>query len=245
MAKERNQNVTVDDEVILRLVTYNSNSYKDAASVDKVEIYRLDPTLCSEMNPDGRYLVDTITDITSTDTGQYSITLPTTSPAYTIGKYIDIWYVVFEDEEQQSQVINKFEIYPDLWYTSTMPAVYGFSFQFQPNRIRKGSKKWLQIKINPEVPRATDIERYYTNIAISSNLSVSIEQNCGQCVPPEETELIVEDDLVYIRDRIFGFYQLDTTENGLDLDCGIYNIWFTLNYADSIEVSPKMQFQIY
>ena len=245
MAKERNQNVTVDDEVTLRLITYNSNSYRNVASVDKVEIYRLDPTLCSETNPDGRYLIETINSIDSTDTGMYSITLPTPSPTYTIGKYIDIWYVVFVDEETPSQVVNKFEIYPNLWYTSTMPAVYGFSFQFQPNRIRKGSKKWLQIKINPEVPRATEIERYYTNIAISSNLTISIEQSCGQCVTPGENELIVEDELVYIRDRIFGFYQLDTTENGLDLECGIYNVWFTLNYADSIEVSPVMQFQVY
>jgi hypothetical protein len=50
---------------------------------------------------------------------------------------------------------------------------------------------------------------------------------------------------VTVRDKVFGFYKLDTTEDGLDLDCGVYDVWFTLSYAGSVEISPKMQFQIF
>lgn len=249
---ERNQNPTVGDTINLRLVTFNSNQLSNVLSVDQVEIYRLDPTLCSDTNPDGRYLVTTIlgNNVTNESTGSYLIALTTSSPTYTIGKYIDKWYVRFDtDDSDPAKVENHFEIYPDLWYTATMPAVYGFDFQFQPNRIRRGSIKWLIIKITPNVPRRTEIERYYTNLAISSNMTISMEKTCGQC-PPQQSDadcndLILDNDLVSVRDKVFGYYQLDTTENGLDLECGIYDVWFTLNYADSIEISPRMQLQIY
>jgi hypothetical protein len=247
--KERNQNPVIGDTVTLRIITFNSHNMASLNSVEKVEIYRLDQSLCSASNPDGRELVETINaaDVTLDSTGNYSVSLPITAPTYTISKYLDVWHVTFRDGDVVSQYENKFEIYPDLWYISTIPAVYGFEFQFQPNRIRKGSVKYLTIKIQPNVPRATELERYYTNLAIQSNLKISIEQNCGHCPIPEESDLrmIVEDELVTIRDRIFGFYKLDTSEDGLDLDCGIYNVWFTLAYADSIEISPKMQFQVY
>lgn len=242
MSKERNQNPTVGDTVTLRLITYNSNLLRNVSSVEKIEIYKLDATLCSDSNPDGRYLVETITDFTNESVGNYHIDLLTPGPQYTIGKYLDVWHVVFEDNDETVQIANRFEIYPDLWYTSTTPAVYGFDFQFQPNRIRKGSVKWLIIKIIPNVPRATEIERYYTNLAISSNLKINIEQTCGPCT---NEEIIVEDECVTVRDKVFGYYKLDTSESGLDLDCGIYNVWFTLQYAETTDISPKMNFQIY
>jgi hypothetical protein len=240
----RLQNPVVGDTIDLKLVTYNSNNLSDVSSIEKVEIYRLDPTLCSDTNKDGRYLVATIEDITTESTGQYSIDLETSAPLYTIGKYIDVWYVTFIEGEVQSQIENKFEIYPDLWYTSTLPAVYGFSFEFQPNRIRKGSVKWLIIKITPNVPRATEIERYYTNLAISSNLTITMELNCSPC-GPNDCNLIIDEDTVEVRDKVFGYYLLDTSEDGLDLECGLYDITLTLRYADSVEISPKMQVLIY
>lgn len=246
MSKERNQNPTPGDTLNLRLITYNSNNLRSVASVDKVEIYFLDPNQCSSTNLDGRTLVQTIdaADVTLEDTGKYLVALATPSPTYVIGKYLDVWHVVFEENDQVAQVENSFELYPDLWYTSTIPAVYGFDFQFQPNRIRQGSIKWLIIKITPNVPRATELERYYTNLAISSNLTINIEKTCSPC-PPTEPEMIVEDGIVDVRDKLFGYYQIDTTDDGPGFDCGIYAIWFTLSYAGSVEVSPKMQLQIF
>lgn len=69
-----------------------------------------------------------------------------------------------------------------------------------------------------------------------------MELNCGPC-PPNEQDLrvIIDRALVEERDKVFGFYLLDTK----DLDCGIYDIWFELNYADTIEISPRQQIQIF
>lgn len=248
MAKERNQNPTVGDTINLRMVTMNSNMPRDVTSIDSLEIYRLDPLTCSDTNTDGRILVQTVdtSSIVQESTGQYLLALTTSSPQYVIGKYLDVWEVIFEPGDSPALIENCFELYPDLWYTSTTPAVYGFNFRFQPNRIRKGSIKWLAIKIEPNVPRATDLERYYTNLAIAGTLKISIEQNCGPCPPLDDgNSIIVEDEVVEVRDKVFGYYKLDTTENGLDLDCGIYNIWFELSYGGSIDVSPKSQFLIY
>lgn len=246
--KERNQNPTVGDTLKLRLIAFNSNLQVDVESIEKIEVYKLDPTLCSSTNKDGRILVATIdgADVEAESTGSYSYSLELPGPTYTIGRYVDVWYVVPRDGDVPTQVENRFEVFSDLWYFSTIPAVYGFDFQFQPNMIRQGSKKWLTIKITPNIPRATDLERYYTNLAISSNLLINIESNCVPC-PPQETDLrmVVEDELVTIRDKVFGFYFLDLSEDGLDLPCGIYNVWFKLAYAESLEISPKMQFQVY
>lgn len=242
--KKRNQNPVVGDTIELNLVAFNSNNLADVHNIEKVEIYRLDPTLCSDTNSDGRYLVDTITDINNDATGVYTIDLVTSAPKYTIGEYIDVWYVTFNEDDVVSKKEERFSIYPNLWYTSTMPAVYDFSFQFQPNRIRKGSIKWLAIKIIPNVPRATDLERFYSNIAISSELKINIKKNCSKC-PEDDEDTIVEDEVVTERDKVFGFYKLDTTENGLDLEANsIYDIWFSLAYADTLTISEIMQFAV-
>lgn len=245
--KERNQNPIVGDTIKLRLVSYNSNNLANLSAVNSIDIYKLDPNECTKDNVDGRVLVTTITSdqVITDDTGMYSIDLVTSSPTYTIGRYLDVWHVVFAENDEVADIDNPFEIYSELWYTSTMPAVYGFDFQFQPNRMRMGSVKWLIIKITPNVPRATELERYYTNLAISSDMTINIEKVCGPCPPQGEGELIVCDDKVDIRDKLFGYYKIDTTDNGPGFDCGIYNIWFTLCYAGSIDVSPKNQLQIF
>jgi len=246
MTKERNQNAAIGDTLKLRLIAFNSNLQVDVDSIDRIEIYKLDPANCSESCKDGRTLVETIsgTYINADCTGSYSYDLVLEGPKYTIGKYIDIWYVSPRNGDPLLAIDNRFEVFSDLWYFSTIPAVYGFDFQFQPNMIRQGSKKWLTIKITPNIPRATELERYYTNLAISSNLLINIETNCSPC-PPADSGLIVEDAVVCVRDKVFGFYFLDLSEDGLDLPCGIYNVWFKLAYANSLEISPKMQFQIF
>jgi hypothetical protein len=239
--KERQQNPVVGDTVNLRLVTYNSNNPSDVNSITSVDIYALE---CNTTCKDGRRLVESIDGslVQHTDVGTYLLPLTTAAPEYVSTKYQDVWNVVFASGDVAAEINNNFQLYSDLWYTSVTPAVYSFDFRFQPNRIRKGSKKWLIIQILPNVPRATDIERYYTNLAISANLLISIELNCGPCVPPEEDlRLIVDSAPVDVRDKVFGYYFLDTT----DMDCGIYNVWFELDYAGNVDLSTKQQIQIY
>lgn len=248
MVKERNQNPAVGDTLRLRLVAFNSNMQVDVDSIEKIEVYRLGGGECSPANPDGRVLVATIDgdDVTTESTGTYKYELPLTGPTYTIGKYLDVWYIVPRDGDDVLPVTNRFEVYSDLWYFSTIPAVYGFDFQFQPNTLRQGSKKWLTIKITPNIPRATDLERYYTNLAISSDLTISIEKSCGPCMPEEQDlRMVVEDAPVTVRDKVFGFYFMDLSEDGLALPCGVYNVWFKLAYAGSLKISPKHQIQVY
>ncbi len=240
--KERYQNPTTTDTLNLRLFTYNSNNLQDVQSVSKVEIYFLDPTEVSETNRDGRRLVDTINVITQEDTGKYLITISMFQPKYTIGKYLDVWYLNFEGEESPATVSNPFEVYPDLWYTTPIPIVYDFAFTFRPNRLRKGAKQYLIIEITPNVPRGTDLARYYENLAIVSNLKISIEQKCGDCVPAEDDlRLIVDAAPVDYREKRFAYFLFDTS----DYDCGIYNVWFELDFGESIYLSNKNQLQIF
>lgn len=245
MAKERHQDPAVGDTLRLRLVTWNANTLTDVYSVEKVEVYFLDPTFVTIDNPDGRRLLTTVesADVVRSDSGNYYVDVVTSPPAWVIGKYIDVWTVVHNENDPDATWENCFEIFPNLWYSTTMPAVYGFNFRFQPNRIRKGSKKWLIAQILPNVPRATDLERFYTNLAIAADMKIYIEQECGPCpLPPEEDlRLVVDGEQVEVRDKVFGFYLLDTRE----LDCGIYNVWFELTYADTIELSEKMQLLIH
>jgi hypothetical protein len=92
------------------------------------------------------------------------------------------------------------------------------------------------------VPKGTDLGRYYENLIINSNVKISLELNCGNCVPTEEDLRLVLDQVsMDYREKNFAYYQLDTT----DLDVGIYNAWFTLEIGDNIYISDRMNLQIF
>lgn len=243
--KERMQNPVCGDTVKLRMFAYNSNNRADLKSVEKVDIYFLDPNEKTEVNPDGRRLVQTIPseNITNDQTGSYYVDVPLNDPLYTIGNYYDIWSVSFENDECSiAEITNSFKVYPDLWFTSPVPPVYDFSFQFRPNRFVMGSKRYLIIQITPNVPRGADLIPYYENLAIVSDLRVSIEKACGDCVPQEkDLRLVVDRQLVDYREKMYAYYFIDTTK----YDLGIYNVWFELTYAENTFVSEKNQLQIF
>lgn len=241
--KERFQNPVVGDDLKLRVFAYNSNNYRNFNSVTKVEIYAFDDEKTTA-NPTGKRLVQTIesADVTLDSTGQYSISVDLQQGTYTIGNYSDVWTVEVETGEPEAQIENRFEVFADLWFTSPVPVVYGFDFSFRPNKIRQGSKNYLIIDITPNVPKASDLDRYYQNLAIVSPLKISIEQECGDCIPAEQDlRLVVDEELVELREKCVGYYYLDTTE----MDCGIYNVWFQMDFGDTVHISDKQQIQIY
>jgi hypothetical protein len=236
---ERYANPTCGDNINLKLFVYNSNNLRDVESIEKIEIYYIEPT-------DGsRRLVETIQgdEVTQSDTGTYALTLALTSPTYTIGKYVDVWTVQFENTDCGTATIeNPFVIYPDLWFTTPIPPVYDFNLTFSPNKIVKGSKRYLIIKITPNVPRGADIISYYENLAIVSDVRISMAIACGECVPAEEDlRLVIDRELVDHREKQFAYYFLDTT----DLDEGIYDVWFELQYGENLYISEKNQLQLF
>lgn len=245
MSKERYQNPVVGDDVNLRLFTYNSNNRKNIKEVQQIDIFTLDPNEKSPENPEGLRLVQQIdpSGIIQEDTGQYLVSINLTDPLYTIGNYIDKWRVKFEDNDSAIAVVsNNFTIYPDLWFTTSIPPVYDFNFNFRPNRIRQGTKRYLIIQITPNVPRGADVLNYYENLAIVSDLRVSMELACGDCVPAEQDlRLVVDRQLVDYREKMYAYYFLNTSE----LDTGIYNIWFELAFGENIFISEKMALQIH
>ncbi len=251
MSVERNSNPIVGSEINLKLVLFNSNAPANVYSVDKVEIYKLGEDCIENCNPDGRILVETITDISNDNVGIYNILVEANSPAYTIGEYVDKWLVRYESIDVEPVAIeNRFKIYPSLWFSSTSEVLLSPTFSFTPNRIRKGSIKWIAIKVIPQVARGSDLERYYTNLITSSNLYVYFEKDCSVC-PSDDCgdDLILDSVKVENRDRCYGFYKLNTTDEGdnaLDLDEAIYSIWFKLEQGNGdIDISDKFQIQIY
>ncbi len=241
---ERYQNPAVGDTVRLRLFTYNSNNLSDVIAVEKVDVFFLDPEMRSAENPDGRRLVESFdgSAVTHEDTGTYLLPIDAEEAVYTIGRYVDVWTMSVNETQPSNTVEQFFDIYPSLWYSTPIPVVYDFNFLFQPNKFRKGSKQYLIIEIVPNVPTAGDLRKYYENLAIVSDLKISIEQACGDCVPTEEDlRLVVDKESVDYREKRFGYYQLDTG----DLDCGIYDIWFQLEFGGNVYISDRQHFQVY
>lgn len=241
---ERYQNPTTNDLINLRLFAYNSNNFADFREIVEVNIYYLDPNEITSENPDGRRLVETFsgTSVTSESVGQYLLQAQLEQNVYVIGKYCDVWTVsVFEDQPNQT-IEQYFEVYPALWYTTPMPIVYDFGFNFIPNKFRQNSKQYLIIEIIPNVPRASDLRAYYENLAIVADLKITIEQRCGDCLPAEQdARLIVEEASVDYREKRYGYYQLDTA----DMECGIYDVTFRLEMGNNVYISDRHQFQIY
>jgi len=244
--KERSQNPVVGDQIRLRLYTYNGNQRQNVFAVNNVKIYYLDPEHTSPDNTDGRTLFQTITtaNVTRDDTGEYYVTVDLTDPAFVIGRYIDIWDLEIEEGEPNATIEQNWQVYPDLWYTSTEPIIYDFSFAFRPNRFRYGEKKYLTIEVTPNVPTKSHLERYYENLIIASPLKISIEMACVDCMPAEEDlRLIVDNASVELRRQGEGIYFIDT--DTLEMECGIYNVWFEMEMGESKYISDKQQLEIF
>jgi hypothetical protein len=176
--------------------------------------------------------------------GEYSVTIPLTNTKYVIGSYRDQWGLEIEELQPESNIENKWRILPDLWYIGPEPFIYDFSFGFRPNRFRVCSKQYITIDVRPNVPTATDMERYYTALGIASTMKISIEMACGDCLPAErDLRLIVDRDELPIRKMCEGYYFLDT--EALELNCGIYNVWFEMDIGESRYISEKYQLEIY
>lgn len=247
-AKERNQNPVIGDELSLRLFTYNSNQRQPVLEVQKVEVFRLDPACADEDNPEGRTLVaefdpSEVEEVNDDFGVHYRVSFLLESELFTIGQYVDVWSVRFS-ENQSGTVTNEFLVLADLWYASDMPVVYDFSYGFRPNRVRKGEKRWLTVEVVPNVPRSSDMGRYYTNLMIASPLRISIEKVCGDCVPKEkDLRLVVDKASVEFRRDSEGYYFLDTV--ALNMECGIYNVWFEMEFGENTYISDNLQLQVY
>lgn len=240
----RYQNPTPGDTVRLELFSLNSNNYADVNSITQIEIFYLDPTMMTPSNPDGRVLVQIIGggSVVNPATGEYYIDLFLDPTVYThTGRYVDEWSVMFETGSTATLIDQLFSVYPPLWFTTPTPIVYDFSFYFQPNRFRPGEKKYIIIELIPNVPTATDLADYYENLAISSSLKVSIAKRCGDCTPCSTDEsLIVDEEDTQYREKNRAFYYLDTT----DYDCGVYDVWFKLEFGGNTYISDKNQISI-
>ena len=240
--KERYQNPVVNDNLTLRLNTYNANVF----SIDKVDIFYIDPNSISEENPTGEVFIQSFnTSEVSTDgVGEYSVSFDLVKEQYVLGRYVDKWTVVLQENDVPSTIENNFKVYPDLWFTSTKPIIYDFNFGFRPNRLRIGSKRFLVIDIEPNVPYESDLMKYYENVIISSDLNIYMKQTHGKNLPCEEDlRMILDGQAVEFRENNKGYYFLDTVE--LDLQEGIYDIWFKLVLGESEYISDKNQIQIH
>jgi hypothetical protein len=240
---QRYQNPAVNDTVRLKLFAFNSNLPQNLTTVNQIKIYYFDQYSITTDNPTGEILVQTVSgsSVINAAPGSYYLDLALPTPQYVVGKYKDVWNVIFEPNSPAVDVTKYFEIFPSLWYTSEIPIVYDFNFCFQPARIVQGSKKWLIIEIIPNVPRASDLESYYTNLAISSNLYISIARKCDPCLPQEQDlRIVVDKDAVEQREKVFAYYWLDTSE----MDGGLYDVWFTLEFGGNTYVSDRNQLLI-
>jgi hypothetical protein len=248
MPKERNQNLVIGDTTSLRLFTYNSNHRQNVSSIEKVEIFYLDDYSRTEDNPEGRVLLQTIdsADITLVEDnlgGQYSVNVFLETDRFSIGNYLDVWHVNFNNF-QSGTVTNEFSVIPDLWFASDMPIIYDFSFGFRPNRIKYGERRWINIEITPNVPNIADLKRYYVNLAISSPLKIYVEKTCGDCLPKEkDLRIVVDGETVEHRRGAEGNYFLDT--ESLDMTVGIYNVWFEMEFGESKYISENLQLEVY
>ena len=247
MPKDRNESVQPGDEVRLKLFTFSAGAAKDVDEIDKVEIYRLFVLDQTEDNPLGRELVETVqgSSVVNDSTGEYHIDVDLDTETYVVGRYQDDWIHTFEEGLPETTSTYDFQVFPNRWFTDSKPILHDFTFNYTPTRIPKGSVKFIQIEIIPNVPRGTDRQRYYENIAADGILYISIEQKCGECMPAElDLRLLVDEVCVTEREGCFGFYKLDTSDTS-DFECGIYNIWFKLTLGTNTYISDKQQIQIF
>lgn len=244
MSKERYQLPASGDTLLLRQRFYNSNNLADVNSIDKVDLYLLDPSRRSAENLEGRVLVDSVDGsyVIKDGTGLYRVDLALDPVKYTPGQYIDSWNVIFRDGESPELHESLFTVYSNLWMVTPTPIIYDFAFKIHPSRFVRGSIKYLEVEITPLVPNYSDLVRFYRNLALVANVSMYMSQSCGECLPKEkDLRLVLDGVSADSRENCRAFYKIDTTE----MACGIYDVWFKMVFGECIYISEKSQIQIH
>ena len=108
--------------------------------------------------------------------------------------------------------------------------------------MRVGSKRYLIIEIEPNVPNVSDLKRYYLNLAISSPLKIFVEMACVECMPREkDLRMVIDGDDVIYRENCRAYYMLDTSE----MATGEYAVHFELMAGECVYVSENQILQIF
>ena len=244
--KFRGNTLVEGDTVQLGFCSFNSGLKDPAGGVTKVDIYHLgalEPTLD---NPLGKSLVITITgdSIIHDSMGRYHIELPLNFPQFQIGSFQDVWSYILDPYGDTCQSVFEFIISNNLWFTDTQPLVHDFNFKFRPNRVTKGSRKYIEVIVEPNLPHTSEKRRFYENVISCGELSISIKKICSDCLPQEEDlKLVVDNEIITERAGNRGWYFLDTTND--DLDCGIYDVVFVFNLGESTFISEAEPLQVY
>lgn len=256
MIRDRFQSPIVGDTVRLKTFVYSSNERSNVSSIDSVEIYYLDETQKTPSNPRGKILIETLapSKITNVSAGTYQLEIQTNPVDYRVGDYIDQWNIQFESGDlRQGIVENEFHIYRDLWITSDKPLIYDIGFNYSPHRIIQGSSKYIRVDLEPFVPNATTMEKYYYYINSIANISMSISQDEGEGYDrynPSNNVLFMWRQVHHI-EGTSGFFFLDTRIdprpqlNGKPMPNGIYLVQFRTILGESTYLSPQFRLQIY
>ncbi len=257
--KERYQSSVLGDTINLDFYAYNNNNLVYVYEIQKVEIYFLDPSQITDNNKDGKRIKEILypPDIIHLSTGHYRSELELNDNLYEIGKYVDIWYVKFNEYEQTfSKITNNFEIHRELNQTHDRPFLYDIHFSFSPKKIVKNSKRYLKIGFYPTVHSdigtkslpQDQLDQFYYNLKTCGNLYIKIEmiEGCGFIDGIPDANIITDPEwtLVDIRGDNEGCFLLDSTDNG-DYDIGIYNVQFKAEIQGQEIISDKFYLQIY
>ena len=245
MVKYRGMVVNTGDTLRLGFCSFNNGLTNPAGGVTQVAIYQIDAVERTDSNPLGKSLVTTITEgIINDSDGRYHVDIQLNYPQYVVSRYEDIWTSVFDIGGEPCQSDFEFKISPPIWFTDTMPLVHDFNFNFMPNRVVKGSRKWLELKVEPNLPHGSDKRRYYENVVLGGELYVSLYAKCGDCLPKEEgLRLLVDRELVVEREGCRSWWLLDTTDD--QVPCGIYDLRMELDLGENIYISEALPLQIY
>lgn len=256
MIKERGQNPTLGDTILLRLLTYNSNALADVYEIEKVEIFFKDPHQRIESNPQGEILVSTIPgdEVIRTSEGNYLVKLETDQTNFRIGDYIDRWTIRFKEMDDRVGVINKeFDIYRDLWYTSTQPIVYEVAFSYQPTRVIQGSRKYLRTDLKIYAPNKTQVDDYYYYLKTLNNVKIKIWLYEGKELDLKDPQRNIMLNWVQTsyRDGNIAYYLLDTSiDPRINGTCGpwplgVYKVQFRADLGETIHLSNPYTLQVY
>ena len=258
--KLRNQAIFLNDDISLDLYNYQGNALFDLFSIEKIEIYFLDPYGKTPSNPEGRKLRATIesTDVQKIVAGQYRVTITLDSSLYQIGDYFDVWYVKHSSEDSRSYpVINSFSVYPAPAANVGSPLIHDINFTFSPKKMLYESIQYLTIGFYPLVRSQFGIktleqellERFYFNLKSVGGLYVKLEMIEGCGYDPDNTLMNVKTDPEWEQVDISGdneaHYLLDATSDTDKFQRGIYAVQFKALVNDQTILSDKFYLQIY
>lgn len=230
---------TVGDTVSLEMYNYSNNLPADV-TVTGISIYRVNNELISDVNPLGLVLYAGPFVPMRLAQGQYRLDLDLDPGMFNTGDFKDIWNITYPDGSSGQRDFG-FHVYAQRQAAVTYPPYVSWEVSTSPRKVRYDSVFRLACRVKPSEIVDNDLAEHYVNMLTAGTVEIRLIKTSSvydyvSCENGGDDDVNASLQWTPIEDRGDGvrFILIDTSNNGLVMYPGEYEIQFRITFGDTV-----------